>query len=139
MNHGDFNTVFQGGDSAGGNIAHNIAMRAGKEALPGGVKIVGAFLTHPAFYSSYPVGSEPFVEPEQNIRHTIWNLVYPSAPGRIDNPMGNPVGPGAPSLVEFGCSKIIVCVAGKDRLREIGVWYYECVKKSGVAREAGTV
>ena len=34
-------------------------------------------------------------------------------------------------MVEFGCSKIIVCVAGKDRLREIGVWYYECVKKSG--------
>ena len=57
----------------------------------GGAKIVGAFSTHPAFYSSCPVGSEPSVEPEQNIRHTIWNLVYSSAPGGMDDPIGSPV------------------------------------------------
>lgn len=33
INHGDFNKVFIGGDSAGGNIVHNIAMRAGSDAL----------------------------------------------------------------------------------------------------------
>ncbi|MCI15687.1 putative carboxylesterase 12-like, partial [Trifolium medium] len=35
-NHGDFNRIFIGGDSSGGNLAHNVAMRAGVEALPGG-------------------------------------------------------------------------------------------------------
>ncbi|XP_061376539.1 2-hydroxyisoflavanone dehydratase-like [Gastrolobium bilobum] len=131
IEHGDFNRVFIGGDSAGGNITHNIAMRAGTEALPGDVKLLGAILSHPFFYSSYPIGSEPVIEPEQNMDIAIWNLVYPSAPGGIDDPTVNPVGPGAPNLAGLGCSRIIVCVAGKDKFRDRGVWYYELVKKSG--------
>ena len=60
MNHGDFSRDFFGGDStAGGNIVHNIAMRAGVESLHGGVKLVGAFLTHPYFWGSKPIRSEP--------------------------------------------------------------------------------
>ncbi|KAK4587207.1 hypothetical protein RGQ29_024075 [Quercus rubra] len=56
MNHGDFSRDFFGGDStAGGNIVHNIAMRAGVESLHGGVKLVGAFLTHPYFWGSKPI------------------------------------------------------------------------------------
>ena len=31
MNHGDFSRVFLGGHSDGGNMVHNIAMRAGVE------------------------------------------------------------------------------------------------------------
>ncbi|KAJ1379521.1 Alpha/Beta hydrolase fold [Sesbania bispinosa] len=58
INDGDFNRVFIVGDSAGGNIAHNIAMRAGTEALPGDVIILRAILTHPKFYRSYPVVSK---------------------------------------------------------------------------------
>jgi len=52
-------------------------------------------------------------------------------PGGVDNPMLNPMGPGAPSLAGLGCRKALVCVAGKDNLRERGVRYYESVKKSG--------
>ena len=59
MNHGDFSRVFLGGDSARGNIVHNMAMRAGVESLHGGVKLVGAFLTHPYFWGSKPIRSEP--------------------------------------------------------------------------------
>ncbi|KAK7343576.1 hypothetical protein VNO77_12409 [Canavalia gladiata] len=131
IEHGNFNRIFIGGDSAGGNIVHNIAMRAGTEDLPCDVKITGAILSHPYFCSSYPVGSEAVTRPEDNILQVVWNLVYPSAPGGIDNPMINPVAPGAPSLAGIGCSKIIVCVAGKDMLRDRGVWYYESLKKSG--------
>lgn len=131
INNVDFNRVFIGGDSAGGNIVHNIAMRAGTEDLPGNIKISGAILQHPYFYSSYPIGSESVKSPdEKKIYNLVWDFVYPSAPGGIDNPMVNPVGPGAPSLSELGCSKIIVCVAGKDGIRDRGVWYYELVKKS---------
>ncbi|KAE9611652.1 hypothetical protein Lal_00011670 [Lupinus albus] len=130
-NHGDFNRIFIGGDGAGANIAHNVSMRAGTEALPGGVKIVGAILSRPFFYSSYPIGSEPVIDPNHNIVYSVWNMVYPSAPGGIDNPVVNPVGPGAPSLATLGCSRIIVCVAANDQFRDRGVWYYEAVKKSG--------
>ncbi|OIW06912.1 hypothetical protein TanjilG_19561 [Lupinus angustifolius] len=130
INYGDFNRVFIGGDSAGGNITHNIALRAGVEALPGGVKISGAILSHPFFYSSYPVGSDHDYG-DDDLAYAVWDLIYPSAPGGIDNPVSNPVDPGAPNLATLGCSKMIVCVAGKDDLRGRGVWYYECVKKSG--------
>ncbi|KAK7343577.1 hypothetical protein VNO77_12410 [Canavalia gladiata] len=131
LHHADFNRVFIGGDSAGGNIAHNIAMRAGTEALPGDVKKLGAILCHPAFHSSYQVGSEPDIEPEQRLNHKVWNLAYPSAPGGVDNPLFNPVAPGAPSLARLGCSRILLCIAGKDPFRDRGVWYYESVNKSG--------
>ncbi|RDX65898.1 2-hydroxyisoflavanone dehydratase, partial [Mucuna pruriens] len=132
IDHGDFNRVFIGGDSAGANIVHNIlAFRNGPEALPGDVKIVGAILAHPYFYGSEPVGSEPVTGLDQNFFNVVWRLVYPSAPGGIDNPFINPLGPGAPSLARLACSRIFVCVAGKDGLRDRGIWYYEAVKKSG--------
>ncbi|KAL2324374.1 hypothetical protein Fmac_023432 [Flemingia macrophylla] len=132
LHHGDFNRVFIGGDSAGGNITHNVALRAGREALPGGVKIAGAILSQPYFCSSDLFGSETAAEHEQSMPYVTWTFVYPSAPGGIDNPMINPVGPGAPSLAGLGCSKMIVCVAGDDKIvGERGVWYYDAVKKSG--------
>ncbi|KAJ0767381.1 putative 2-hydroxyisoflavanone dehydratase, Carboxylesterase [Helianthus annuus] len=50
IQHGDFNRLYIGGDSAGANISHHIAMRVGTEELHGGVKILGAFLSHPYFW-----------------------------------------------------------------------------------------
>ncbi|KAK3190014.1 hypothetical protein Dsin_029575 [Dipteronia sinensis] len=132
LNHGDFQRVFIVGDSGGGNIAHNIAMRAGVESLNGGVKIFGAVLIQPYFWGSEPIGSESSEDLEKNLSNLIWGFVYPSAPGGIDNAMVNPVGPGKPSLAKLGCSKLLVCVAGKeDDLSERGVWYYNAVKESG--------
>lgn len=130
--HGDFNRVFIGGDSAGANIVHNIlSFRVGPEPLPGDVQILGSILAHPYFYGSEPVGSEPVTGLEQNFFNLVWKLVYPSAPGGIDNPFINPLGAGAPSLAELACSRMLVCVAEKDGSRDRGVWYYEAVKKSG--------
>ncbi|KAK7283915.1 hypothetical protein RIF29_13664 [Crotalaria pallida] len=131
INHGDFNRVFIGGDSAGGNIVHHIAMRAGAEALPGDVKVFGAILSHPFFLSSKPIGSEPVEGYEHTMPFATWDLVCPSAPGGYDNPMINPLANGVSGLATLGCSKILVCVAQKDSLRDRGVWYYDAVKKSG--------
>ncbi|XVF38169.1 hypothetical protein REPUB_Repub20aG0077200 [Reevesia pubescens] len=129
----DFNRVYVAGDSAGANLAHNLLMRAGSEGLNGGVKITGAFLTHPYFWGSKPVGSETknIEEREKFAAYTIWHLVYPEAPGGIDDPMVNPVIPGAPSLAALGCSRLLVSVAEKDKLRDRGILYYNAVKKSG--------
>nr|QHQ74398.1 2-hydroxyisoflavanone dehydratase-1 [Stylosanthes guianensis] len=131
LNHGDLQRVFLGGDSAGGNIVHNIAMRAGVEALPNEVKVLGAFLSQPYFYSTKPIGSEAVEGHEESPPYVVWGLVYPNAPGGVDNPMINPLAPDAPSLATLGCSKMIVCVAEKDSIRDRGVWYYETVKNSG--------
>lgn len=59
ISHGDFGRLYIGGDSAGGNIAHNVALRAATENLPCGVKLRGVFLAHPFFWGSKPIGSEP--------------------------------------------------------------------------------
>ncbi|XP_024023269.1 2-hydroxyisoflavanone dehydratase [Morus notabilis] len=133
VSHGDFGRLYIGGDSAGANIVHNVALRAGteSESLPCNVKIHGAFLAHPYFWGSKPIGSEPKGF-ENALERLVWDFAYPSASWGIDNLMINPVsGGGAPSLAGLGCSRMLVCVAGKDRLRERGVWYYEAVKESG--------
>ncbi|GMI71929.1 hypothetical protein like AT1G47480 [Hibiscus trionum] len=137
----DFDRVYVGGDSAGANLAHNILMRAGSEGLNNGVKIKGAFLTHPYFWGSEPVGSETKdVEQRKKLAtYTLWHLVYPEVAGGIDNPMVNPVIPGAPSLAGLGCSRLLVGVAGKDELRDRGIMYYNAVKESGWEGESELV
>ncbi|KAL2226682.1 2-hydroxyisoflavanone dehydratase-like [Sesamum indicum] len=130
-NHADFNRVFIGGDSAGGNVTHNIAMHAGSESLPGNVKILGAVLSYPHFWGSNPIGDEPTEDMEQHIAYRLSLFVYPSAPGGIDNPSINPLADGAPSLSRLGCSKIIVKLAEKDDFTSRGLAYAEEVKSSG--------
>nr|GMD60201.1 2-hydroxyisoflavanone dehydratase-like [Ipomoea batatas]GMD63394.1 2-hydroxyisoflavanone dehydratase-like [Ipomoea batatas] len=45
--------------------------------------------------------------------------------------MVNPMAENAPSLAGLRCSKLYVCVAEKDELREISLRYVEAVKNSG--------
>ncbi|KAL6214399.1 hypothetical protein ACLB2K_013833 [Fragaria x ananassa] len=102
---GDFDRVYIGGDSAGGNISHNIAIKAGVESLNGGVKILGAILSHSGFWGSTPIRSEPRGE---DFEKSLSSLVL----------------------------KLLVCVAGKDELRDRNLWYYDSVKESGWKGEA---
>ncbi|XP_004290227.1 PREDICTED: 2-hydroxyisoflavanone dehydratase-like [Fragaria vesca subsp. vesca] len=134
---GDFDRVYIGGDSAGGNISHNIAIKAGVESLNGGVKILGAILSHSGFWGSTPIGSEPRGEDfEKSLSYLVLKFSFPCADGGLDNPMINPMAPGAPSLAGLECSRLLVCVAGKDELRDRNLWYYASVKESGWKGEA---
>ncbi|CAI9770992.1 unnamed protein product [Fraxinus pennsylvanica] len=63
--------------------------------------------------------------------YKVWMCIYPSAPGGIDNPMINPMVEDAPSLSGLGCSRLLVCLAGKDALTPRGILYVETLKKSG--------
>ena len=58
-------------------------MRAGVESLHGGVKLVGAFLTHPYFWGSKPIRSEPIEGHEKALPYWCWNFAYPNAPGGL--------------------------------------------------------
>ncbi|OVA12566.1 Alpha/beta hydrolase fold-3 [Macleaya cordata] len=127
----DFSRVFLGGDSAGANIAHNVAMRV-TDGLDGLRSIRGAFLVHPYFWGSDPIGSETGMDPgRKSIVERIWLFVSPLSSDGIDDPMFNPFAPGAPSLSGLGCEKVLVCVAGKDTLIERGRFYCEKLKSSG--------
>nr|WRU92907.1 HID8 [Tabernanthe iboga] len=130
-NFANFDRVFIGGDSAGANIAHNLAMRASHDGLNGGMKIYGVLLSQPYFLGSQPIGSEPSVDHDKGFLYQTWKFVYPNAPGGFDNPLINPFTNEAPCLSWLGCSRLLVCVAEKDELRERGVRYFDAVKKSG--------
>lgn len=120
IDHGDFKKIFVGGDGAGGNIANDVAVKAGIEGLKGKVKILGVILSFPYFLS-------PSQNRGDSLLSKIWRFVNPSAENGIDDPKINP-------LVEqasLGCSKMMVCVAEKDELRNLAICHAEAVEKSG--------
>ncbi|XP_010265680.1 PREDICTED: probable carboxylesterase 2 [Nelumbo nucifera] len=131
--HVDFERVFLAGDSAGANIVHNLAMRAGEEVneLPGGVEILGAALICPYFWGEKRIGNE--AQTPENLRmlaDKTWQIACPTSKG-LDDPRINPEAEGAPSLSKLGCSRVLVEVAGKDVLKDRGVLYYDTLVKSG--------
>lgn len=130
LRHADFDRVFVGGDSSGANIAHNLSLRAGHEGLHGGMKIFGVLLSQPYFLGSKPIGSESNFDNNKNLLYKTWEIAYPNAPNGFDNPLINPFSNEAPSLSGLQCSRLLVCVAEKDELRERGVRYFNAVKKS---------
>ncbi|CAI9118548.1 OLC1v1020135C1 [Oldenlandia corymbosa var. corymbosa] len=131
LKYADFDRVFVGGDSAGANIAHNLSLRASLEGFHGGImKIHGVLLCHPYFLGSKPIGSESGSHGMNMLNHKTWEIAYPNAPNGFDNPLINPFSNEAPSLSGLQCSRLLVCVAEKDELRERGVRYYDAVKKN---------
>ncbi|KMS95055.1 hypothetical protein BVRB_012960 [Beta vulgaris subsp. vulgaris] len=130
--YGDLKRIFVGGDSAGGNVAHNLAIRAG---MGHGPKITGLFLAMPYFLGSKRVPLEPkYITSSPNYK--VWPYVCGNCSGGVDNGYMNPFGPGAPSIARLGCRKLLVYTAEVDELRGRGVWYYEKVKKSKWAGQA---
>ncbi|GER25097.1 alpha/beta-Hydrolases superfamily protein [Striga asiatica] len=127
--HGDLNQIFVGGDSAGGTIAHNIALRAGSVPLPGNAKVAGAILSHPYFWGSDPIGNEPKEGIEETLLYRLWMFAHPTAAGGIDNPLINPL--ADPAISGLGCSKLMVSLSEKDQLAARGLAYVEKVKESG--------
>uniref|UniRef100_A0A5B6YRT7 Putative carboxylesterase 2 n=1 Tax=Davidia involucrata TaxID=16924 RepID=A0A5B6YRT7_DAVIN len=126
--HVDFERVFLAGDSAGANIAHNMAIRVGSEALDG-VTLVGIALIHPYFWGKEPIGAEGADMKKKASVDGFWLLVNPSSTGGSDDPLLNPV--LDPKLSSLGCTKVLVCVAEKDMLRDRGWYYKEELGKSG--------
>ncbi|WCJ38697.1 alpha/beta-Hydrolases superfamily protein [Euphorbia peplus] len=129
--YADLGRVYFTGDSAGANIAHNLAIRFGVEkSTCGGLNVIGIVLAHPYFQGKESIDGENGDIPDKRSMYDgLWNLAYPNAIGGLDNPLINP---GMdPSLSKLGCKKVVVLVAEKDALRRRGWFYYENLKKSG--------
>lgn len=131
-NHGNLNTIFVGGDSAGANIAHNLAMRAGSETLNNGIKLRGIYLCHPYFLGPKRVGTR---DPKHDMgfnkerAYDTWELAYPGA--GPNHYMINPSVKDAPSLKDLGCEKVLVITGENDDIVDWGVLYYNGLKESG--------
>ncbi|XP_047329592.1 2-hydroxyisoflavanone dehydratase-like [Impatiens glandulifera] len=107
----NFNRVFLAGESAGANIAHNMAVRIGTSGLPGLVPI-GAIILHPYF---------PNQEPDKLIE-----FLYPGSNCLEDNPILSPK--SDPNLKKMACKKVLITVASEDYLKPRGISYFETLK-----------
>ncbi|KAI3446009.1 hypothetical protein Pfo_002674 [Paulownia fortunei] len=119
-NYVDFGHVYLGGDSAGANIAHNMAIRAGLDKMDG-IALDGMFLNCPHFWGNKPIGNEASHPEKEAWVESIWVHAYPNSTG-FDDPLSNPA--LDPNLSKLGCKRVLVYVAEKDILRDRG-WYYE--------------
>lgn len=125
----DLDRVYLGGDSAGGNIAHNIAMRVGSEN-PGGFHLRGFFLNCPFFGGADPIGNETaeHLKIWKDFTDKLWSFICSNF-SDYDQPWINPG--KDPKIASLGCKRVLVYVAEKDFLKERGCFYKEVLSKSG--------
>ncbi|XP_068642922.1 probable carboxylesterase 12 [Aristolochia californica] len=129
--HGDFSRIILGGDSAGANISHQVALRAGQEGiLKPGSKLAGAVLVHPYFWGAHELAPKDANPQLFAFTERIWKFLCPGTSGS-DDPLINPLVGWPVTMAKIGCGSVLVCVAEKDRLRPWGVAYYEGLKSSG--------
>ncbi|KAJ3676990.1 hypothetical protein LUZ60_002714 [Juncus effusus] len=129
--HGDLNRIFLAGDSAGANIAHNIAVRFGSEGLDNCPKIVGLLLMNPYFWGKNRIRNETNIvdSNQQAWMEETWSLIC-GGKYEMDHPFVNPI--ESPDLgMKLGCERVMVNVAELDLFCERGKAYTEVLKKSG--------
>ncbi|XP_061372132.1 carboxylesterase 15 [Gastrolobium bilobum] len=130
----DFDRVFIVGDSSGGNIAHQLAVRLGsgsREMDP--VRIRGYVLLAPFFGGEVRTKSEEG-PPEQMLNLELldrfWRMSMPVGETR-DHPLANPFGPGSPNLGEVKLDPILVIVGGNELLKDRAADYASRLKELG--------
>lgn len=112
--HADLGRVILAGESAGGNLAHYVAVKAGATQLPG-VNITRLLIVHPYF------GTQQVDK--------FYKYMCPTSSGSNDDPRLNPE--VDPDLMKLKCDRVLVCVAERDFLKSRGDSYYEIMKKCG--------
>ncbi|KAG6605861.1 putative carboxylesterase 15, partial [Cucurbita argyrosperma subsp. argyrosperma] len=131
----DFSRVFISGDSAGGNIAHHLAvgLGLGSPALAP-VRVRGYVLLAPFFGGTVRTRSEAegpkdaFLNLELIDR--FWRLSIPIG-SSTDHPLVNVLGQSSQDLEAVEVDPILVVVGGADLLKDRAVEYAETLKKQG--------
>ncbi|KAL6846285.1 hypothetical protein ACP4OV_023733 [Aristida adscensionis] len=126
--HGDDARLFLAGDSAGGNMVHNILIKLASYPNPA-PRIEGAILLHPWFGGSTLVEGEAPEKAKEMA--TIWEFACGGAAvGGADDPRFNPMAPGAPGLENLRCERLLVCASEKDWAAARDRAYYAAVAAS---------
>ncbi|XP_027153821.1 probable carboxylesterase 17 [Coffea eugenioides] len=142
----NLSSIFLAGDSAGANIAYNIAIRLGSpggklEALsPLGFK--GAILIQPFFGGESRTYSEKYmVQPPRSAltlaaSDTYWRLSLPVGANR-DHPWCNPLAKGAPKLEDIRLVPMVVCISEMDILKDRNLEVCNALVSAGKKVEHG--
>ncbi|KAJ4836668.1 Gibberellin receptor gid1a [Turnera subulata] len=122
--------IYLAGDSSGGNIAHNVALRA----VDSGIEILGNILLNPMFGGQERTESEKRLDGKYFVtvqdRDWYWRAFLPEGEDK-DHPACNPFGPRGKSLVGVKFPKSLVVVAGLDLTHDWQMAYAEGLKNAG--------
>ncbi|KAL6858827.1 hypothetical protein ACP4OV_017829 [Aristida adscensionis] len=130
--HADLDRVSVLGFSAGGNIAHNVTLRAGGGGGDGAARVSGMALLHPYFLSSRKTDGEVKNAYVRGKLEETWPFACGGRTTGIDDPRVNPVADGAPSLrAALGCARVLVCVADDELEARGKAYYYDGLLASG--------
>ncbi|EOY33249.1 Alpha/beta-Hydrolases superfamily protein [Theobroma cacao] len=131
----DFSRVFICGDSAGGNIAHNLAVQLGagsSDLAP--VRVRGYVLLAPFFGGTVRTRSEAEGPKDAFLNWELidrfWRLSIPIG-DTTDHPLINPFGPVSRSLEHLNLDPILVVVGGSDLLKDRAEEYAKRLKDWG--------
>ncbi|XP_024317267.1 probable carboxylesterase 15 isoform X2 [Brachypodium distachyon] len=137
----DFSRVFVSGDSAGGGIVNQVALRLGSGQLDlGPLRVAGHVMLFPLFGGEQRTASEAEYPPGPHLSLPVldkgWRLALPVGATR-DHPLANPLGPGSPALelVAGALPPLLVVVGGLDLLRDRAVDYAARLEAMGHAVE----
>ncbi|KAK9205300.1 hypothetical protein WN943_015567 [Citrus x changshan-huyou] len=129
----DLKRCFVAGDSAGGNLAHNVAVRA-NECNFSKLKLIGVIAIQPFFGGEERTESEtrlvgaPLVSMERT--DWMWKAFLPEGSNR-NHPATNAFGPNAVDISGVNIPATIVVVGGFDPLQDWQKRHYEGLKKCG--------
>lgn len=118
----DFGNVFISGDSAGGNIAHNLAVKLGAgsaELAP--VRVRGYVFLAPFFGGTVLTKFEAEGPKDAFLNWELidrfWRLSIPIG-ATTDHPLVNPFGPVSPNLEHMDLDPILIVAGGADLLKD---------------------
>ncbi|XP_043718814.1 probable carboxylesterase 15 [Telopea speciosissima] len=132
--NGDFERVFLIGDSSGGNLVHEVSVRAGFDNLKP-IQLAGGILINPGFVRVERSKSEldkksdsPFLTLEMVDK--FLGLALPIG-SKKDHPITCPMGPAAPPLAGLKLPPFLVAIAENDLILNTEMDYCEAMKKAG--------
>uniref|UniRef100_A0A5B6YTM3 Putative gibberellin receptor GID1C n=1 Tax=Davidia involucrata TaxID=16924 RepID=A0A5B6YTM3_DAVIN len=122
--------IYLAGDSSGGNIVHNVALRAEES----GIEVMGNILLNPMFGGQKRTESEKRLDGKYFVtvqdRDWYWRAFLPEGEDR-DHPACNPFGPNGKSLEGIKFPKSLVVVAGFDLIQDWQLAYADGLKRAG--------
>ncbi|KAK1370612.1 Gibberellin receptor GID1C [Heracleum sosnowskyi] len=121
--------IYLAGDSSGGNIIHNVALRAmGSE-----IEVLGNIMLNPMFGAQERSESEIQLDGKYFVtiqdRDWYWRAFLPEEDR--DHPACNPFGPKGISIEGKNFPRTLVIVAGLNLIRDLQVAYAEGLGKAG--------
>ncbi|KAJ8570129.1 hypothetical protein K7X08_006706 [Anisodus acutangulus] len=138
LNKVNFSSIFLAGDSSGGNIAHNVAIRVcSKLGDLKPITLKGTILIQPFFGGESRTYSEKYMaQPPRSAlilasADTYWRLALPTGANR-DHPWCNPGDKGSIDLVDLrDIPAILVCISELDILKDRNLEFCATLNRVG--------